>query len=355
MKIGILSMQMVPNYGSYLQAYALKSTIESFGHQCFFIEPQKDINLPTLHRSPYKYICKAYERFFASDAYARLKYFLKFHQKFNLFKKELIPTDSLTSYYDVVVIGSDEVFNCFQAAPWCFSSNLFGHIPNSKKTISYAASFGHTTIEDINGNNQVKQVIIDGLSKLSDISVRDQNSYNIVRTLTGIIPKYHIDPVLLYNYPNLVPSSISYKDYILIYSYPNRIKNKQEITAIKEFAKAQNKKLISIGFYFSWCDQTVIPHPFEVLSYFKHADYIITDTFHGTIMSIKYNKQFVTLIRESNKEKLTSLLDQFALNNRAINDIKKLMEVQTTPINYTKINQELINEQNKALNYLGNL
>ena len=352
MKIGILSMQMVSNYGSYLQAYALKSIIESFGHKCYFIEPQKDINIPTLRRSIMFYIRKSYERFFAHDIYSRIKYYCLFYKRFNNFKKELAPTGSLENKYNIVIIGSDEVFNCFQSAPWCFSSSLFGHIPNAEKIISYAGSFGHTTINDINKNEQIKSLIQQGFSKMSHISVRDQNSLDIIFELTGKNPEFHIDPVLLYNYDTIVPDKIPDQDYILIYSYPNRINNKHEIQAIQEFAKLKQKKLISIGFYFPWCNKTVIPHPFDVLAYFQHADYIITDTFHGTIMSIKYNKQFVTLIRKSNKHKLLSLLDQFDLNKRAINDVHDLNCLLTTHIDYTNVNKKIQTEQNKATQYL---
>ena len=74
--------------------------------------------------------------------------------------------------------------------------------------------------------------------------------------------------------------------------------------------------MISIGHYFSWCDEVVIPTPFEVLAYFKGASYIITDTFHGSVFSIKFNKEFCTIVRDMNSNKLVSLLKQFGLENR---------------------------------------
>ena len=51
-------------------------------------------------------------------------------------------------------------------------------------------------------------------------------------------------------------------------------------------------------------------NPFELLSYFCYADYIITDTFHGAVLSIKYSKQFAVWIRDSNKQKLGDLLER---------------------------------------------
>jgi hypothetical protein len=69
-----------------------------------------------------------------------------------------------------------------------------------------------------------------------------------------------------------------------------RIIEEKEINAIKEMAKKYNKSLLSMEFFYDWCDKIVIPNPFEVLSYFIHADYIITDTFHGALLSLKYNR-----------------------------------------------------------------
>ena len=84
--------------------------------------------------------------------------------------------------------------------------------------------------------------------------------------------------------------------------------------------------MISICFYFPWCDETVIPHPFGVLGYMKNADYVITDTFHGCVMSMKFNKQFVALVRDSNRQKMSSLLNQFGLEGRMCEDFGHLKE-----------------------------
>ena len=101
--------------------------------------------------------------------------------------------------------------------------------------------------------------------------------------------------------------------YMIVYTYPERITNVKEITAIKQFARDKGLKLISIGHYFPWCDEVVVPTPFEVLAYFRDADYIVTDTFHGSIFSIKHNKPFGTIIRTMNNQKL-KLNNKYLLN-----------------------------------------
>jgi hypothetical protein len=142
------------------------------------------------------------------------------------------------------------------------------------------------------------------------------------------------------------------KDYIIVYSYPNRIKGKEEIEAIKRFAKEKGKKLISICFYFPWCDETVIPHPFEVLGYMKNADYVITDTFHGCVMSMKFNKQFVALVRDSNKQKMSSLLDQFGLGDRMCEEFGDLRDRMERVIDYAPVNEQIAKETERSMNYL---
>ena len=116
------------------------------------------------------------------------------------------------------------------------------------------------------------------LKQFDSISVRDQNSLDIIRNLCGFKPERHIDPVLLYNFLEVDDIDISLKDYIIVYAYADRIQE-EEATAIRKFAKKKGKKVLSLGFYQPFCDEYVLASPFETLAYVKNADYIITDTF----------------------------------------------------------------------------
>lgn len=351
MKIGILSMQRVKNYGSFLQGFALKKTMESFGCECEFIEIEQGHIFPKLARTPLFYFKKAIERYFKWDAFTILKYTRLFNKRFETeFFSILEINKHNISKFDVVVIGSDEVFNFAQHVPWGYTSQLFGDVKNADKVFSYAASFGHTTMKEIESFG-VKDKISTALKNLSTISVRDCNSFEIVKALIDREPLLHVDPVIMFNYDKYI-KPVDKAEYIVIYTYPNRIKSKEEVMAIRSFAKKHNKKLISIGFYFSWCDETVVPDPFEVLGYIKGADYIITDTFHGAVMSVKFNKKFVALVRKSNIEKMTSLLVQFNLTNRIIENLSTLEAVLTVSIDYSIINNMIQNEQKKSIDYL---
>ena len=110
--------------------------------------------------------------------------------------------------------------------------------------------------------------------------------------------------------------------------------------------------MISIGHYFSWCDEVVIPTPFEVLAYFKGASYIITDTFHGSVFSIKFNKEFCTIVRDMNSNKLVSLLKQFGLENRIVTDMNKMQKILENPIDYAGVNKIIMEETKRSITSL---
>jgi hypothetical protein len=356
MKVGILSMQRVINYGSFLQSYALKETLNSLGHQCFFIDikPGRQINedndqikkLNLFTASVFgKYFFKRVRRhFFCKN---RTK---KFNNEF--FPVLGIKTDlRYDSNYDAVVIGSDEVFNCTQKSSWGFAKTLFGEGLDSDNIITYAASCGHTTLENIIQYG-IKEEIQVAMSNLNAISVRDDNTKRFSKKLTNKEIHEHIDPTLIYNFGDLVPQTVTEKDFILVYAYDDRINDKKTIKKIREFAKKEKKRLLSVGVYQSWCDMQILPSPFELLSYFKNADYVVTDTFHGSVLSIKYNKQFATIIRESNEQKLRYLLKKFNLVNQEVTDVNNLEIILKQKPDYKAVNAIIKIETECAIKYL---
>ena len=353
MKVAILSMQEVKNYGSFLQAFSLKSNIEALGHTCDFINIIPGRQLPGYKISHFHKVRLLFQRLWGWDFIKRFETIYKFQTRFS---KEFLPYLGVKpgenhAHYDVVVIGSDEVFNCAQQTWFGFSPQLFGKGLNADKKITYAASFGATTLDKLQ-KMSIKEEISELLKQLDCISVRDGNSAEVVKVLTGKDPLRHVDPVLIYDYTQFMPLEIRKDKYMIVYTYPERITNVKEITAIKQFARDKGLKLISIGHYFPWCDEVVVPTPFEVLAYFRDADYIVTDTFHGSIFSIKHNKPFGTIIRTMNNQKLSSLLKQFGLESRIVNDVTCLQSILETPIDYTLVNKQIAEERNQSIKYL---
>ena len=353
MKIGILSMQRLINFGSFLQGYGLKSLLEREGHEVEFI----DVKL-----SSGKYLLADYtikkENFIKKLARKLLK-----SKLYNL--QVIRDRDFKTKYYsllgiessankktdyDAVVIGSDEVFSYCQFTKWGGTLQFFGEGIDAKKIISYAGSFGYTTLEDLKNINMDKK-IGELLNKFDAISVRDQNSYNIVKELTGKEACLNLDPVLIYDFEHKVPS-IKEKDYIFIYGYDNRLVEEEYVKPILEFAKKHNKKIISAGFYHSWCDKMINADPFTVLAYVKNADYVVCETFHGTIFSIKYQKQFVSIVRDSNNNKLADLLNRFNLSSRTFTGKENLEDLLLLSYDKKAVQDKIEEERIKTRNYL---
>ena len=370
MKVGILSMQRIINYGSFMQSYALKRIIESMGHEVEFVDYKVEppIVLTDKEKKEYtKYKIKNFIKDFIVS-YNGIFFLLpkksqKIFKHYKRYNEEFLPLLGVSKKrnynpkVDVLIIGSDEVFNCLQKNPRVgYSRELFGFNNNAKKLMSYAASFGNTTLQRLNEYGVARDVS-DLLLKFDCISVRDSNSGKIVTELTGKEPKYNLDPVLIYDFSKEIPNINIKNDYIVIYAYPGRLRA-EEKSAIKNFAEKKEKRLVCLGGYQDFCDEYIDASPFELLSYVKNADYVITDTFHGTIYSIINHKPFISFIRKSlngsygNQEKMTDLLQRLGLANRGIYGPNELEKVLEEPINYNEVEKLRKKEIENTLNYL---
>ena len=305
MKTGILSMQRVKNYGSFFQALSLKSILEEYGNDVEFIDIQPG------------QVYKGIEFNDRGEKDWNNQEFVNFRKKRDDIieqygKKYLGLTDdkNFNNNYDFAIIGSDEVFNCIGNGNIGFTQQLFGK-DVSNYTISYAASCGHTTYDQIK-KYHLEEKVKEGLNCLKHISVRDKNTYHFVKKIIENNDKIveNIDPVFIYDFKKYMPKiQITETNYIIIYSYDYRLCNENEVKYIKEFASKNGLKTIGLGLYQPWCDKNINVTPFELLEYFKHADYVITDTFHGAVFSIKYNKKFVGISRSSNANKFNDLFN----------------------------------------------
>lgn len=362
---GILSMQRVLNYGSFLQAYALKQLLLKNGaDEVYFLDIEQGRLLPKYMFSKISVTAKikrAIVLFLNGQILSKLKDRIFSKKLTTSIGKQIRLLDldkPAPSHFDIVFIGSDEVFNCCQPAPWGYTLQLYGAIPMADKVVSYAGSFGHTTYEQLLEENLSEEIGRTMKENLSSISVRDQNSYDIVERLTGIKPEIHLDPVLIYGYKDDIVSndeSMSQKQYMIVYSYRGRISDKREIREIVSFAKSNRLRLISIFCRYDWCDEAIVPKtPFDVLRWFKGANYIVTDTFHGTIFSIITHRPFCALLRETNKQKLGSLLEQLSLGGQRITskEIGSIKSVLCNHIDYENVETILQLEREKAVYYI---
>lgn len=365
MKICILSMQRVNNMGSLLQSYALKSILEQLGNRVEFIDIKKiDEDYAILGNTKQSFQneneknglfgkIKKFDRYTVN----RLKIKKKSSKQckvFEKFRKEELDIEARSPYYDVCVIGSDEVFNCLNAGEWGFTSQLFGNVQEAKKVIIYAASCGSTSYEQV--SLEIKEKIREAFNNVSAFSARDFNTHEFISKFTKKEIEDNLDPVLVYNFEREISKvkklpSLPEK-YCIVYSYYNRIHSIKEINEIKEFCKKNNLVPIAIGAPQYWLENYVECSPFQCLRIFKHAEFVITDTFHGTIFSAKYAKKFAVIIRESNRNKLLDLVDKISIQNHLIEDIEDINRVFLIEKDEETFENIVKNEKRKTISYL---
>ncbi len=369
-RICILSMQRVDNFGSLLQSYSLKKMIENFGYDVKFVDiksneferklliVEEDYTKETqLHVPKYKKIDK-----YLINRLRNKKIYNKQIALFEEFRKEvlMINRECNNLFYDTCVIGSDEVFNCTFPGEWGFTTQLFGNVENAKKVITYAASCGPATYDKI--NDEMKKLISKSLKNISSISVRDNNTFNFVNQMMGnnVNINYNLDPVLVGNFDDELVNNSNIKlpsKFCIVYSYYNRIKSKKEISKIINFCKKNNMKIISVGAPQFWIKNHLVLTPFEMLYVFSKADFVITDTFHGTIFGAKFSKNFATIIRNSNNNKLLDLINRLGLTSHLCDDALNFENIYNIGIkDKNKFNELILKERNSTIEYLkGNL
>lgn len=364
-KVGIMSMQRITNYGSFLQAYGLKQMIEELGYKVEFVDYHvgESVIKNNSKSGVSRKLKKGIETFEYKAPFFHKLAFIKYKRSFAKRYLGFLGITNTMNYnpeLDCLVIGSDEVFNCIQTNTNVgYSLELFGKNNRAKRLITYAASFGNTTIDKLRKYGKLKE-IAELLKEFDAISVRDNNSGNIVEKLIKRTPIYNLDPVLSYDYMKCcdkIPKIISKEKYLILYAYSGRISH-MEAKWIKEYADKRNLKIYTIGGIQEYADRFIDCSPFEVLAYFKNAEEVITDTFHGTIFAIITHKKFATLIRKSigdgygNEEKLMDLLYRVGLKKQATYEISNVDKILQEKINYGEIDILLDNERVNAQKYL---
>lgn len=366
-EVGILSMQRIANYGSFLQAYCLKQMLEELGHRVQFVDYHigAPLSMPGKEAGPgWKRAAQKAAEVMSYDApLSQRLQFLRFKQTFSHRYHAILGLTSVPNYtpkLDALVIGSDEVFNCVQRNPNVgYSPELFGKDHGARQLLTYAASFGNTTMQDLQHYHKTEELSA-LLKDFQAISVRDEHSAQLVRTLTGRETSYHLDPVLVYDLIGKcgrIPKIVPKEKYLLLYAYSGRISHR-EACWISDYARQHALKIYTLGGIQSCGDRFIPCDPFSVLAWFRSAELVLTDTFHGTIFSTITQRPFVTLIRKSdqgsygNEEKVRDLLMRLNLAGRGITEIESAKAVWKKPIDFTQTGQIIQQERKSAYQYL---
>ena len=233
---------------------------------------------------------------------------------------------------------------------------LFGHGVTASSIISYSSSAGYANPSDVESDG-MQDEMIKGFSQFDVIDARDKNTFELASRYAKQAVHYTIDPTLLYDFSQETPETSIPPNYLLVYAYGGRIDAAIDVKKITQYAKSKNLRVVSVGFYNDWCDENIVVKPFDLLAVFKHASYVITDTFHGTIFSIKYCKPFVSIIQGENKwgsnaSKVGFLLQQLNLSSRIINHSDNLASDLDASIDYVAVNHTLAILRDQSLQFL---
>lgn len=355
MKIAILSMQRVVNYGSVLQAYSLREMIREIqGDIPVFLDIE---DAPALKsRMTVTEMAEDYaDRKQMSDGIlmrgkrwltVRLSRYNK--RLIRAFMEKELHLDSLNSgrQYDAVVIGSDEVFNHAKGV----RLQLHGDVRQAERVITYAASCGSAKADDISADDLPR--LRTAVDRIEGMSVRDNGTEAY---LSGIYSKpviRHMDPVLMGPLYRRSVRPVAVRRYLLVYAYGHRIHKREEIEAIQAYARENGLKTVAVGGSQHWCDLYIPASPFRMLDYFAHAEAVVTDTFHGIVFSVLHQKRFAAIIRRSNENKLTSLLEELGLEDRRLSDMSALSDTLCREIDYGRVAAILEQERLRAKSYL---
>ena len=323
MKIGILTFHCAINYGAVLQAYGLQEYLKSVGHDVYIINYRPNYLLyPYRLFFPERIKCYGLKgniyMFFREMLSIPIRFKRRINfQRFCRQQLRIIDLDLKRddNDFDLFILGSDQIWNSEITED---DSVLWGGARafQCKKLITYAASAGSVSVlSKIN-----KSSIRDRLSNFSSISVREKSLFKYLLENTGVISQVVLDPVLLAgkNVFEQISRKINVnKPYLLFFA----LEGNDDAIAFAEYQASIMGLELIIMFSMKEAlkDRRVKQSlsPDEFISYFQHASFVITTSFHGTAFSILFEKEFVfysSCIVQS--ERMSNLLCEVGLSDR---------------------------------------
>ncbi|WP_298017024.1 polysaccharide pyruvyl transferase family protein [uncultured Dysosmobacter sp.] len=359
MKTGLVTFYHIHHYGALLQAAATERAVESLGGQCeiidYYVNQNNDLfRKPTgigsaaadahtaLHYRPLK------------ARYQRFEQFAKDHLRISAHRFEsLEELRSAQLPYDLILSGSDQIWNPKIFPDGHFDPVFFGAFSQRRK-IAYAPSFGVPHIPE-----GMEEELRGYLKQFSHISVRERQGQTIVRDITGQEVPVVLDPTLLLTREQwsamAAPPDLS-GGYILCYciSRPGAL-----APYIHQLAERTGLPVVQL----CGIRQRVHPKarcvldagPAEFLGLFQHASYVCTNSFHGTVFSVQFQKPFFTAVApgelaEPESSRTFSILSRLGLADRIIGK-GDTAELDGT-VDWAAVDRRLCGARQSSLDYL---
>ena len=338
MRIGILTLPLHTNYGGILQAYALQTVLERMGHDVVVIE-QKQRSKANYWNMFFQFIPRVYKRKFLKkdiqllpEIYER-KFEPVIRKNTNAFIKKHLHIKSDSSYMkvvnsnnlDCIVVGSDQVWRPLYVEN--IDDFFVGFDPTVKvKRISYAASFG---VDKWEFTDEQTKACSNLIRKFAAVSVREKIGVDFCKKYFGVNAIQVLDPTML----------LGLSDYVKLAEIENKNKSSGNLfcyildetskkdTLINNVARLNGltpfytkaKEVASLKKCMQNINDCVIPDVSTWIQSFIDAEMVITDSFHGCVFSIIFNKPFWAFINpERGTARFDSLLSLFNLKDRII-------------------------------------
>lgn len=378
MKIGLINLVVDTNYGGNLQRFALCYILKQLGHNPFFIRIDRTAQYLPRKRAVFVYFKRFMLKIFGKykdavrkEVLIEREYSLQM-KHVNEFIRRNVPcyTESFCELddlrclddadFDAYIVGSDQVW---RSSPEKHIERFFFDFLSDgcrARKIAYAASFGNGG----NGYTQ-RQVEICGklYSKFTRVSVRESAGVNIIKRFCwncGSAPQVVLDPTFLV--PRIVYSKLSKKVPVesiegSIFCYILDV-NKDVKAFVGKVASQLGKKIVWLDSLFPNIERQSFKKVIETPSIeqwlynIETADYIITDSFHGTVFSIIFNKPFLTIKNaQRGVERYSFFLKKLELADRLIDVNAENIPIKDD-VNWSLVNESLHQEVQKSISFL---
>ena len=337
MKVGLITYHNAQNFGAFLQCLALSSYLSDMGYDVEIVDyRQKEIEksykifrldiFKTLNLKNKMHYLNGFFKTYRTKS-TRSRIYEKMRRKYYNLSKPLYNIHDISKkYYDVIVIGSDQLWNTnytkkYEEAYW----GLFDK--GNSKLVGYALSGNTKSLEEINENTLYKSIY-----NFDILTLRESFLADIIKERTGIYFPTVLDPTLLYHgdfWQSKMTDCpiIDGNPYILCYGVRKFTKDKSILKKKAEELNVSNKYRIidlnSDNLYFQFT-------PFQFLSLINNAEYVITSSFHALVFSILFEKKFFSILygdgddsRACNLLQLLGLSKYGLMYNERINEFIK--------------------------------
>lgn len=370
MRIGTVTFHSAYNYGSALQAYALKEYLKSLGHDTHVID--------------YRGADFDQYRLFATGNSQRLRralsnifFFPRNFKRYRNFEKfinqhlDITPTryqgknaeDKLrkdASSFDALVCGSDQIWNldCTRGIVGPFFLDFAA--PGCKK-IAYAPSLAQSHFKPEFFDSTTKARLSSLLDDFDSLSVREANTVSLFQPLTKNLINVVVDPTLLLGrlqYKSIeadnLPSKICDKKFIFAYTlwpndsmrrYVDGLAQRHNLTIVYISRRTINYSSPSINLF------GISPSTF--LKLIDDAEYVVSNSFHATVFSILFEKKFITYGKDKATSRMACLLSELSLSDHLVND---QFESELDPISadWNKVQAKISEMRSYSIHYLKN-